>query len=83
MTASLASFPQNGFSAPKGSKEWELEILEAARRKGRALRRAETNTDQIIWSGARTHGTGPMFLTRRIALTWMANLIERAETHHL
>lgn len=83
MTAPVARFPRHGFAAPTGSAEWEAEIIEAARRAGRSLRKAEADTGQIIWSWSRSDGTGPMFLTRRIALTWMADLIERGETQHL
>ena len=84
MAASIAGVPeQERFAAPTGSKEWEADIIERARRAGRSLSRAEADTGQEIWSWSREDGTGPMFLTRRVALTWMANLLERAETHDL
>jgi hypothetical protein len=83
MTAPVARFPRTGIDAPTGSAEWEAEVIEVARGSGRSLRRAEADTGQIIWSWSRSDGTGPMFLTRRGALTWMADLIGRGETQHL
>jgi hypothetical protein len=79
MAASVAGFPaQPGLSAPKGSREWEAAIIEAAREAGRSLLRSEADTGQVIWSWSRSDGTGPMFLTRRVALTWMADVLERS-----
>ena len=84
MAASFASVPdQERMAASTGSEAWEAEIIEAARQGGRSLRRAEADTGQVIWSWSRSDGTGPMFLTRRVAFTWMADLIERGETHDL
>ena len=84
MAASFAGVPaQEGLAASTGSEEWEAEIIEAARRAGRSLRRAEADTGQVIWSWSRSDGTGPMFLTRRVAFNWMADLIERGEAHDL
>jgi hypothetical protein len=71
------------FSAPTGSKLWGAEVIEAARRAGRSLTHYEADTGQQIWSWSRSDGTGPLFLTRRAAITWMAEVLERVDPHDL
>ena len=76
MTASVAGVPRRGLAAPTGSAEWEAEIIEAARQAGHSLRWAEADTGQVIWSWSPSDGTGPLFLTRRVALSWMADELD-------
>jgi hypothetical protein len=71
------------FGAPTGSDRWEAEVIEAARGTGRSLRQYEADTGQMVWSWMRSDGTGPLFLTRRAALTWMAEVLERVDAHEL
>jgi hypothetical protein len=71
------------FRAPTGSDRWETEVLAAARGTGRSLREYEADTGQMVWSWMRSDGTGPLFLTRRAALTWMAEVLERIDPQDL
>jgi hypothetical protein len=48
---------------------------------GRSLTHYEADTGQQVWSWSRSDGTGPLFLSRRAALTWMAELLERTDPH--
>ena len=77
MSASLTGFPlQSRFTAPVGSEDWASEIVEAARKAGHCLRTADADTGQTVWSWSRSDGIGPVFLTRRAALSWMADMLE-------
>lgn len=79
---SLASSPMHDpFRAPGHGDEGDAEIIEAARRSGRSLEQHEADTGQIVWQWSRSDGTGPLFLTRRAALTWMADAIRRVDPH--
>jgi hypothetical protein len=81
METSIAGFPAGTrFTHPVGSEEWESEVIEFARRMGRSLRETEADTGQQLWSWSRADGTGPLFLTRRVAMDWMAELLERGDT---
>jgi hypothetical protein len=81
MAASIAGFPvESGSHAPTGSDKWASELVDAARRAGHTLSAGEADTGQTIWSWSRSDGTGPAFLTRRAALSWMADLLERSRT---
>ena len=72
---------QSPVPPPVGSDRWEAGVVEAAREAGRSLTQSEADTGQVVWSWSRSDGTGPLFLTRRAALTWMAELLERNATH--
>ena len=77
MSTSLAGFPiQSKFDAPVGSEDWASEIVEVARQAGHCLRTADADTGQTVWSWSRSDGSGPVFLTRRAALNWMADQLE-------
>jgi hypothetical protein len=76
-TANPSSRP--AITTDVGTGAWEAAIVDAARAVGRSLVQLETDTGQVVWSWSRADGTGPLFLTRRVALTWMADLLERAE----
>ncbi len=76
MAASIAGVPRRGLAAPTGSSEWEARIIESARQAGHSLSCAEADTGQVIWSWSRSDGTGPLFLTRRVALSWMADELD-------
>jgi hypothetical protein len=79
---SLAGVPNGSrFSAPIGSALWEAEVIDAARGAGRSLTKGEADTGEVIWSWSRADGSGPLFLTRRSALTWMAEFLERIDPH--
>jgi hypothetical protein len=81
---SLAGCPARArFTAPTGTEDWEVEVVDAARRAGRSLSQYETDTGRLVWAWARPDGTGPLFLTRRVALTWMADVLERLDPHDL
>ena len=71
------------FPAPTGSDRWDAAVIEAAHGTGRSLRQYEADTGQMVWSWMRSDGTGPLFLTRRAALTWMAEVLERVDPHVL
>jgi hypothetical protein len=62
-----------------GSGAWDAEVVAAARAAGRDLVQFETDTGELVWSWSRADGTGPVFLERRLALTWMAAVLERAD----
>jgi hypothetical protein len=84
MAASVVGPPvRPAFTAPTGSEEWESEVIAAAKLVGRSLRQSEADTGQLVWSWSRADGTGPVFLTRRVALTWMADVLERSDRHDL
>jgi hypothetical protein len=63
--------------------EWEEEVLSAARRSDLTLMQFETDTGQVVWSWSARDDGGPRFLTRRVALAWMADVLERGERHAL
>ena len=74
---------ESRFRVRPGSELWESEVIEAARGTGRSLRQYEADTGQMVWSWMRSDGTGPLFLTRRAALTWMAEVLERVDPQDL
>jgi len=81
---SLARSPMQGSpDAPREREPWVAQVIEAARRSGRTLEQHEADTGQVVWQWSRSDGTGPLFLTRRAALTWMADALRRVDPRDL
>jgi hypothetical protein len=81
MAASLESSIRPHFRHQPPTAEWEEEVLSAARRSDQVLVQFETDTGQVVWSWSARDAGGPQFLTRRVALTWMADVLERGDRH--
>lgn len=83
MVAPLESTRRPHFWHRPPDPEWEHKVVSAAQRAGRALVHFETDTGQVVWSWSRRDEGGPQFLTRRVALAWMADVLERDDHHAL
>jgi hypothetical protein len=83
VAASLESTRQSRFWHRAPEPEWDAEVMAAARRAGHLLTQFETDTGQLVWSWGPSHRRGPSFLTRRVALAWMADVLERNDDHGL
>jgi len=83
MTATVNGNQAVSFSSPYGTESWEQELLQTARADGLALRQFETDTGQLVWAWQRRNDPGPRFLSRRLALSWMADWLERGVRHDL
>ncbi len=81
MVASLESPAPRLFWHRPPAPEWEEEVLSAAGRAGQVLVQFEIDTGQVVWSWSTRDAGGPQFLTRRVALAWMADLLERGDRH--
>jgi hypothetical protein len=83
VVASLESTRGRHFWYRPPDPEWEQEVVSAAQRAGSVLVQFETDTGQVVWSWSRPGEGGPQFLTRRVALAWMADVLERDDHHAL
>jgi hypothetical protein len=81
MVAPLESPPRPRFWHQPPGPEWEEEVVSAARRGGQHLVQFETDTGQVVWSWSAREVRGPQFLTRRVAVAWMADVLERGDRH--
>jgi hypothetical protein len=61
--------------------EWEREVVSAAERAGRTLEQGETEAGQVVWRWSGPDESVPRFLSRRVAVAWMADVLERDDRH--
>jgi hypothetical protein len=71
------------FHRAQGTQLWADEVAAAAHASGYSLRQLELDTGQLVWMWHDRGDPGPRFLTRRVALAWMADLLEHADRHGL
>jgi hypothetical protein len=73
-----AGHMDSAVSAPPlpGTSDAE-ELVEMARRAGFMLVQFETDSGQAVWEWRRHGQLGPLFVTRRVALHWMADWVRR------
>jgi hypothetical protein len=58
--------------------EPEYDVLQAASHDGFSLVQYETPTGQLVWEWRRGNEPRPQFVTRRVAVQWMRDLLGRA-----
>ena len=80
MVSRSTSSNQPLFRHSPGTNEWQAEVVDAAlRRVDRAPNCFEGDTGQEISTRTRPDESGPLFLTRRLALEWMVYYLERSD----
>jgi hypothetical protein len=52
-------------------------VLTRAADAGFHLEQCETDTGQLVWAWQRGNGPRPQFVTRRVAIDWMAKFLTR------
>jgi hypothetical protein len=63
---------------PRSSRHFERDILALAKRNGFRLDHYETETGQLVWEWQRGDEPKPQFVSRRVALHWMADWLQRS-----
>ena len=70
-----------GLTIPPPADHLEPDVLPSARQRGFELVERELDTGQVVWAWQPADDApAPLFLTRREALAWMADYLDRTTT---